>query len=119
MVRSLGPQYADLLPKMRTHLPAGFRIREAHHCDYNGRRYTHVIATNKSDVISLLITKRMAGDPARSGSARAAPYSVAGFQTREYFIYLVSDLDSGENSAILNALIPEVSQTIRALETRA
>jgi hypothetical protein len=50
-------------------------------------------------------------------SVSAAQYSIAGFETRDHFVYLVSDMDSGQNLTRLQRLLPDLSSTVRALET--
>ncbi|MDQ1472498.1 MAG: hypothetical protein QOJ99_3978 [Bryobacterales bacterium] len=128
--RDVGPQYGALLSRMRSHLPSEFRILEAHVCSYKGRKYTHITVTNDSRLISLLITNRSQGEAAGSDlqvvataageqlySVSAAQYSIAGFETRDHFVYLVSDMDSGQNLTRLQRLLPDLSSTVRALET--
>jgi anti-sigma factor (TIGR02949 family) len=129
MARSLGPQYSDLAPAMQRHLPAGFHIAEAHLCDYQGRYYTHLAATDGSKLISLLITNRTQGEAfendLRAVAAEAGVpvytsavqrFRIAGFETRDHFVYLVSDLAAGQNLSTLNSLLPDVEGAIRRLE---
>jgi hypothetical protein len=129
MARDLGPQVADLIPAVQRHLPGGFRVVEAHRCHYQGRIYTHLTATDGTGLVSLLVTDRKHGEAfendlrpvdAAEGEAlftsSAQPFSVAGFETRDHLIYLVSDLSSRQNLALFDQIIPEVSRTIRTLE---
>ena len=129
MANELGPKYADLAPALSSHLPPGFRIATAHLCEYRGRYYTHLAATDGSRLISLLITVR---DPreAFEGELRAVSteagvplyaagvqrFRIAGFQTRDHLVYLVSDLPAAENLATLRSLQPGVDQALRRLE---
>ncbi|MES1261175.1 MAG: zf-HC2 domain-containing protein [Acidobacteriota bacterium] len=130
MAQSLGARYADLAPAMERHLPAGFRIAEAHVCNYQGRYYTHLAATDGKQLMSLLITDRAQGqafeNDLRAVAAEAgAPvytsgvqrFRIAAFETRDHFVYLISDLAAGENLATLKSMLPEVGQAIRRLET--
>jgi anti-sigma factor RsiW len=126
LARELGPGYADLIPAMQRRLPQHFRVVEAHRCSYQGREYAHLIATDGSAPMSLLITGRAQGEAlendlravaATAGeslyTASVQRFSIAGFETSRYLIYLVSDLDSRQNIATLESMVPEVAGTIR------
>ena len=107
LARDLGPQYAGLVRDMQTHVPGGFRVVMAHRCEYNGRPYIHVVAKHGGDLISLLITRRAEGeafDGVSVYSSGVSRFSIAGFETPEHLIYLVSDLDQGGNAAVFEAM---------------
>lgn len=122
LAASLGPQYSGLVPVMQAHVPAGFHVVMAHKCDYNGRQYIHVVAREGGNLISLLITKRDWGEAfekdLRAVAAEAGTpvyssvvprFSIAGFETPQYLVYLVSDLNQGANLSILESM----TQTLR------
>ena len=128
MARELGPRYAELIPALERHLPAGFHVVEAHQCTNRGRKYIHLIATDNAGLMSLLVTERLHGEALENGlqpvtskageplySAFAQRFSVAGFETRDHLIYLVSDLNSARNLSLFDEMVPEVARTIRTL----
>jgi len=107
LARDLGPYYAGLVRVMQTHVPGGFRVVMAHRCGYKERPYVHVVAKRGSDLISLLITRRADGeafDGTSVYSSGVSRFSIAGFETPEHLIYLVSDLDQGANAAVFETM---------------
>jgi anti-sigma factor RsiW len=107
LARSLGAQYAGLVREMETHVPGGFRVVMAHGCEYKGRPYSHVVAKQGGDLISLLITRRADGeafDGTSVYSSGTSRFSIAGFETPEHLIYLVSDLDRSANAAVFESM---------------
>jgi anti-sigma factor RsiW len=115
--RGLVRQYAGLVRVMETHAPGGFRVAMAHQCEYKGRPYNHVVARRGGDPISLLITGRADGEAfddhlravANQGgtpvySSGVSRFSIAGFETPDHLIYLVSDLDQRANAAVFEAM---------------
>lgn len=116
---SLGPQFAALVPVLQARVPAGFQVVLAHRCNFNGRQYIHVVARRKSELISLLITQRSGGEAFESdlravASEAGTPvyssgikrFSIAGFETSRYLVYLVSDLSQTENATVFEAMTP-------------
>jgi hypothetical protein len=129
MARTLGHDDADLVPAMQRHLPSSFRVVLAHRCNYDGRPYIHLAATDGHRLISLLITNRAQGE-AFENDLRAvateadAPlytssiqrFTISGFETRDHLVYMVSDLDPGQNLSAFEAMVPDVARTIRTHE---
>lgn len=129
--KKLGPEYADLLPVVEEKLP-GFQVLEAHICDPNGtpRKYVHFIARGKGSILSVILTRRK-GESFPSGRflAVSAPggvelyhahlggFSVAGFESREYFGFVVSSLDLNQTTDIAALLAPAVRETLQASAT--
>jgi hypothetical protein len=125
LAHDLGPQYEGLVRVMETHVPGGFRVVMAHGCEYKGRPYIHVVAKRGGDLISLLITRRAEGEAfddhlravAHEGgtpvySSGVSRFSIAGFETPEHLIYLVSDLDQGANAAVFEAMTASLRTVI-------
>jgi Putative zinc-finger len=107
LARGLGSECAGLVRVMETHVPGGFRVVMAHQCQYKGRPYIHVVAKQGDDLISLLITRRTDGeafDGASVYSSGVSRFSIAGFETPEHLIYLVSDLNRSANAAMFEAM---------------
>jgi hypothetical protein len=127
--RDLGPEYAELIPAIQQNLPRNFRIIEAHVCTFRslqGRAYTHVAASDGTRLISLLITNRAAGQafendlrspvigsPVPVYAASVQRFSVAGFETRQHLVYVVSDLSKEQNMATMKAMAPAVARVVR------
>jgi hypothetical protein len=132
IIRDLGPKYAELAPVIQRHLPPGFTIMEAHVCTFGpetGRAYTHVMASDGSRMISLLITNRAGGESlendlravatdsgTRIYAASAQRFHIAAFETGAHLVYVVSDLDRQHNTAALRALAPDVARIVQQAE---
>ena len=108
LVKKLGSRYGGLLPVVEAKLP-GFEILEAHIC-YAGspRMYIHFIARGRGTILSVILTRRQ-GESLSAGRFLAATsggvdlydtklegMSVVGFETRDYWGFVVSDLGQGE-----------------------
>ncbi len=127
--KKLGPQYAGLLQVVEQRTP-GFQVLEGHICSIPGspRKYVHFIARGRGTILSVILTKRE-GESLRAGrslvagapggvdlyKAQLRGFSVAGFESNEYFGFVVSDLGQNEVLQIATALGPALRN---ALETR-
>ncbi len=108
--KKLGPEYAGLLPVVEARL-SGFEVLEAHICSVPGspRKYVHFIARGRGTILSVILTKRE-GESLPAGQflvseatggvnvykARLDDTDVAGFESNDYFGFVVSDL--GQNN---------------------
>lgn len=126
--KKLGPEYAELLTVVEDKLP-GFQLLEAHICNVQGRprKYVHFIARGQSSILSVILTRRE-GESFPSGRflvvgapggvelyrAQLGGFSVAGFESSEYFGFVVSSLDLDQTSGIAASLAPAVRETLRA-----
>ena len=122
----LGPQYAGLLPVVQEKLP-GFQLLEAHICSVPGspRKYVHYIARGQGTILSVILTKRqgeslpagrllVAGAPTGVNlyKAKLEATSVAGFETNEYFGFVVSDLGQDEMMQLAASLAPALRDAL-------
>ena len=122
----LGQQYAGLLPVVQEKLP-GFQLLEAHICSVPGspRRYVHFIARGQGTILSVILTKRegeflpagrllVAGAPTGVNlyKAKLEATSVAGFETNEYFGFVVSDLGQDEMMQLAASLAPALRDAL-------
>ncbi|HTG60210.1 MAG TPA: zf-HC2 domain-containing protein [Terriglobia bacterium] len=122
----LGPQYAGLLPVVQEKLP-GFQLLEAHICSVpdSPRRYVHFIARGQGTILSVILTKRegeflpagrllVAGAPTGVNlyKAKLEATSVAGFETNEYFGFVVSDLGQDEMMQLAASLAPALRDAL-------
>jgi hypothetical protein len=117
LIRKLGSRYAGLLPVVEARLP-GFEILEAHICYAGGARmYVHFIARGRGTILSVILTGREgeslstrrflaagASGDVTLYDAKLEGMSVVGFETRDYFGFVVSDLGQDEMVQIASPL---------------
>jgi hypothetical protein len=129
MSQRLGPEYIGLVSLAKEKVPAEFEIVVAHRCSFNGRKFVHLILKNRETVLSLAITRKEGEAFPSSGlqaalKASAVPLhksriqnmEVAGFETRDYLAFVVSDLGEKENTLIASSLAPAVQEFLAKLE---
>ncbi|MGA2985999.1 MAG: zf-HC2 domain-containing protein [Terriglobia bacterium] len=124
--KKLGAEYAGLLPIIQQKLP-GFQVLEAHICQLPGnpRKYIHFITRGQGTILSVTLTKRDGESlPVQrllvtkdfSGSdlyhAKLEGMSVAGFETDEYFGFVVSDLGQNEILRLAAAIAPPLRDAL-------
>ena len=89
----------------------------------------HLILRSRTCLASVIVTGRGEGEAfegqvaamsQKAGTAiystHVRPFSIAGFETKNYLVYLVSDLDTIHNLAILEAMTPKLRDTLRKTE---
>ncbi|MCU1273747.1 MAG: putative transrane anti-sigma factor [Bryobacterales bacterium] len=122
MARELGPQYAGLIPLVRARVPDEYRAITAHHCSVKARSYTHLVLRSPSSLLSLIITKKNAGESFQAFKlepvlqaagvpvyrARASRFQVAAFETQAYLAFVISDLPEESNLQLAGAMAPSV-----------
>ena len=124
----LGPQYAGLLAVVQQKLP-GFEILEAHVCSIPGssRKYVHFITRGRGTILSVVLTRREGeqfprGVAYRSGTAgnvdlyqaHLEGMNAAGFETKEYWGFVVSDLSPAAITQIAGELAPPLRDALDA-----
>ena len=122
----LGPEYAALLSVVQEKLP-DFQVLEAHICHVPGspRKYVHFITRGQGTLLSVILTKRdgeslpagsflVAGTPGGVDlyQAKLEGTSVAGFEAKDYFGFVVSDLGQDETVQLAAALAPALRNTL-------
>jgi len=124
----LGPEYASLLPAVEQKLP-GFEVLEAHMCTVPGspRKYVHFIARGQRTILSVILTRR--NGETLPGEARLVAQTVsgmrlyknhfsgmdvAGFETNDYFGFVISDLGQHQVLQIAAALAPALRNQLDA-----
>ena len=118
LLRRLPPDCAGLLPVVEEYLP-GFQVLEAHVCSVTGspRKYVHFIARGEGALLSVVLTRRdgmslpqgrlLAADSvADVYRAHLNNMDVAGFQSRDYFGFVVSGLGQDRVLQIAQSLAP-------------
>jgi anti-sigma factor (TIGR02949 family) len=126
--KKLGPQYAGLLEVVQQNLP-GFEVLEAHLCSVQGRprKYVHFIARGRGTILSVILT-RSEGEQLpnatafRSGAsgsvnlyeAHLEGMNVAGFESKGYLGFVVSDLSQDTTMQIASELAPPLKAALVA-----
>ena len=126
--QKLGPQFAGVLEVVKQNLP-GFEVLEAHICSVRGspRKYVHFITRGHGTILSVILTKSEGvqlpkGRAFRSGASQSINLyeahlegmNAAGFESKGYLGFVVSDLDPNTTLQIASALAPPLKN---ALET--
>jgi anti-sigma factor (TIGR02949 family) len=132
----LGLQYAGLLEVVQQKLP-GFEVLEAHICSIPGspRKYVHFITRGRGTILSVILTRRDGeqlprGVAFQSGGsesvnlyeARLEGMNAAGFESKEYWGFVVSDLSRDATLQIAGELAPPLKAALDSgagLEARA
>ena len=126
--KKLGPQYAGLLDVVQQNLP-GFEVLEAHICAPVGsRNYVHFITRGHGTILSVILTRNDGAQLPGGGAFRSAALgnlnlyqaheqgmNVAGFESRGYLGFVVSDLDTKTTSQIADQLVPPLNAALQAI----
>jgi hypothetical protein len=125
----LGPRYAPLLQFVQQRLP-GFEVLEGHVCSIPGsdRKFVHFITRGQGTVLSVILTERNGASlPARKflASAESAGLSIyedhlngmeiAGFESGQYFAFVVSDLSQHEIVELARGLAPALNEKLHTI----
>ena len=127
--QQLGRQYAPLVPVVQKHVPSGYRVLDAHRCDYQGREFMHLVMNQGSRFVSVVVVKREAGESfaaarlvpalAQSGIAfyqqGTGSYQVAGFESGQHLVYVISDLPPDQNQRLMLAMAGDLQAALPAL----
>ena len=129
IARQIGSDCVELPPLVKQRMPEGYKIADAHRCQYNGREFVHVILRNRESVLSVIVTKKneesfpkesiapiLQASGVRLYEARLQELEVAGFETRDYFAFVVSGLARENNIQIASSLAPAVRDFLIKLE---
>jgi len=123
----LGVRYAVLLQVVQERLP-GFEVLEGHICSIPGsnRKYIHFITRGKGTILSVILTERN-GASLPKGRLLASPESaglsiheghlsgmeIAGFESAQYFVFVVSDLSQKQVLQLARGLAPALNETLQ------
>jgi anti-sigma factor (TIGR02949 family) len=128
--QKLGPAYSGLLEVVQGNLP-GFELLEAHICSIPGspRKYVHFIARGRGTILSVILTKSEGenlphGTAFRSGAAGRVNFyeahlegmNVAGFESKGYLGFVVSDLSPDATRQIVSQLAPPLKTALQEVE---
>jgi hypothetical protein len=126
----LGPKYKEVAAVVRQNVPAHYRIVLGHTCRYRGRRFIHLALTGDSRLMSLVITAKREGEtfdiagilPELTPSgvslhvSSAQRFEIAAMETSGHLVYFVSDMPGAGNTALMQALAPELRRVLTDLE---
>ncbi len=115
MTAELGPDWAELLPLVEAKLPGDLHVIQAHRCQAAGRQFTHFIIAgagkDQGKIVSLLLTERRPGESIsgidQTGVDR---FQVVAFESADYLVYVISDMDAQENLALAARLAPTLRE---------
>jgi hypothetical protein len=129
-VEKMNPQYAGLIPIVRSHVPESYRMTLAHECHYGGRKFVHLSLRDDSNTLSLVIARKADGESFRAEDMLPAlaqagipmyqtsvqRFQMTAFETRDYLVYFISDLPKEKNTAMMLAMAPQVRELLARLE---
>jgi len=122
----LGVRYAVLLQVVQERLP-GFEVLEGHICSIPGsdRKYVHFITRGQGTILSVILTERngaalptdkllLRADSGGLGIYRdhLSGMEIAGFESGQYFAFVVSDLNQKELLQLARRLAPALNETL-------
>jgi anti-sigma factor (TIGR02949 family) len=118
MAADLGPEFAGLEPLVEAKLPANFRVIQGHRCEAGGRHYTHFIISGGAGgagggkIVSLILTHRQPGESLSGGIYQTGVdrFQVVAFESREYLVYVISDMDAQQNLQLAGNLAPTLRE---------
>jgi anti-sigma factor (TIGR02949 family) len=129
MAERMSAEYVGLVPVVKEKAPAGYEVVVAHKCHVDKREFIHMILKNGENVLSLIITKKNGEAFPRSAAlevskaagvpiyeTRIQDYEVAGFETRDYLGFVVSNLAQENNLQIASTLAPAVREFLAKME---
>lgn len=129
MSEKLGPQYEGLMEVAKQKLPQDFEIVVGHRCHYQNREFVHLIMRRQQEVVSLIVTRKD-GESFPAGAAAAVMNAsrmpmyeaswhnlqVAGFETSNHLVFVVSNEAKRENEQIASSLIPAVGDFLKNMQ---
>lgn len=130
VVAEMPAEYAPLIPVVRENVPDTYRMTLAHQCGYHGRNFIHLSLMDGSKMLSLVITRKGAGESFRTENMMPAlvqsgipmyqsgvqRFEMTAFETREHLIYFISDLPKDQNTNLMLAMAPRVKDALGRLE---
>jgi hypothetical protein len=121
-IEKMNPEYAGLIPIVRSQVPDTYRMMLAHQCSYHRRKFVHLSLMSDSNMLSLVITRKGDGESFRTEDMLPAlvhsgipmyqssvqRFQMTAFETRDYLVYFISDLPKQQNTQLMLALGPQV-----------
>jgi hypothetical protein len=130
MSMKLGPEFIGLVGLVKDKVPGGFEIVVGHRCSFRKREYIHLILKNQDKVMSLVLTRKngeafskaalgnvIEASGVRMHADRLQDYEVTGFESRDYFAFVVSNMDKQESAFVATNLAPAVRDYLAKMES--
>lgn len=128
-LQKMKPQYAGLIPIVRSQVPENYRMTLAHECRYHGRRFIHLSFMDDANMLSLVMTRKSAGESFKTEDMLPAlvqsgipmyqtgvqRFQMTAFETPDYLVYFISDLSKQQNTDLMLALAPRVKDFLAKL----
>jgi hypothetical protein len=128
MSAKLGAEFIGLVARVKDQVQGKYEVVAGHCCQFKQREFIHLTLRNQDKVMSLVLTKKNgeAFSKATLGnvlqasdipvhSDRLQNYEVAGFESRDYLAFVVSNLDKQESDLIAASLAPAVRDYLEHL----
>lgn len=130
MAEKMGPGFVQLVPIVEAKLPR-YRVLQGHRCSVNGRPYEHIILRGDHGLMSVVVTRKQPGESFPRGvlapvlnasgipmhDARLDDLAVSGFETRDFLVFVVSNLSGNANLEVAESLAPRVRGVLGRLES--
>ena len=129
MEAAIGARYTQLVSLVEADAPPEYRLTVAHHCSTDGRRFIHLVLQGNGTAVSLAVTTKGGRAFPRQELAevldafefplyadQVGGYEVAGFESRNHYTFVVSDLTRSENVRIATALASSVREFLSQIE---
>ena len=129
MDAAIGTRYTQLVSLVEADAPPEYTLTVAHHCSTDGRRFIHLVLQGNGTAVSLAVTTKGGKTFPRRELAEVLDefefplyadqvegYEVAGFESRNHFTFVVSDLTRSENVRIATALASSVREFLSQIE---
>lgn len=123
MLKRLGPDFSALVATVKENAPENYKVVVGHRCRFKGREFIHLILKSPETALSLVLTKKngesfsedtvtavigSSGIPIHE--ALVKDFQIAGFETRDYLAFVVSDLGRKESLQMAFTLVPAVRE---------
>jgi len=129
-LQKMKPQFAGLIPIVRSQVPGNYRMTLAHECRYHGRRFVHLSFMDDANMLSLVMTRKSDGESFKTEEMMPAlvqsgipmyqtgvqRFQMTAFETGDYLVYFISDLGKQQNTDLMLALAPRVKDFLAKLE---
>ena len=129
MQTKLGPKYAALLPAVQAHVPRNYQVLDAHQCKAQGRDFIHLVLNQGDRYLSVVVTAKNSGED--FSTAKLIPslaqagisfyqqgtgnYQVAGFESNQHLVYVISDLGQKQNEQLMAAMAGDLQKALTTL----
>ena len=103
----------------------------AHKCQYHNRDFVHISLKDGSSVLSLMIARKNPGESFDASGllpslihagipvyqSNVQRFAMTSFETRDYLVYLISDVPSKENTELMLAMDTDIRNFLQQLES--